>query len=178
MIVPSLHTRFCSPPPHTSPPFLLLVPYPYILTFEKKSRTLLTNFYDPPIIFLPLLFLSFSFSIIILLSSHVLASKPVTFHFIPLPFSYTRTHTHIHTAGIPDVLFPDAGRNNIKKTTCTAAAAENDNDNEEDQNCQLDNEEEEGKKKIYVDPCALYYDDHRRYTDDEQHSDANDNDDA
>jgi len=75
-------------------------------------------------------------------------------------------------AGIPDVIFPDAWRNDIKKNTCTAAAAAAaENDNEEDQNCQLDNEEEEEEKEeIYVDPCALYYDDHLRYTDDEQHS--------
>eukprot|EP00751_Fragilariopsis_kerguelensis_P045183 CAMPEP_0170981722 /NCGR_PEP_ID=MMETSP0736-20130129/3181_1 /TAXON_ID=186038 /ORGANISM="Fragilariopsis kerguelensis, Strain L26-C5" /LENGTH=65 /DNA_ID=CAMNT_0011404771 /DNA_START=272 /DNA_END=470 /DNA_ORIENTATION=+ len=41
-------------------------------------------------------------------------------------------------------------------------------------------EEEEEKEEIYVDPCALYYEDHLRYMDEEQHSDeyihANDND--
>ena len=42
----------------------------------------------------------------------------------------------------------------------------------------MDNEEE--KEEVDVDPCALYYDDHPLYTDDEQHYDeympATDND--
>jgi len=91
--------------------------------------------------------------------------------FADLPYT-TDLHmmgTFRQPAGIPDVIFPDAWRNDIKKNTCTAAAAEN--DNEEDQNCQWDNAEEEEKdEEIDVDPCALYYDDHLRNTEDEQHS--------
>ena len=107
---------------------------------------------------------------------------PLTTYACDVPFNSSPffLHTHTHTAGIPDDIFPDAWRNDIKKNTCTAAAAEN--GNEEDQNCQLDNEEEKDEE-VDVDPCALYYDDHPLYTDDEQHSDEyvnatdNDNDD-
>jgi len=102
--------------------------------------------------------------------------------FADLPYT-TDLHmmgTFRQPAGIPDDIFPDAWRNDIKKKTCTAAAV-TENDNEEDQNCQWDNEEEEEKdKELDVDPCALYYDDHLRDTEEEQHSDedipANEND--
>mmetsp|Transcript_2939 Transcript_2939/g.3359 ORF Transcript_2939/g.3359 Transcript_2939/m.3359 type:complete len:209 (+) Transcript_2939:3-629(+) len=76
--------------------------------------------------------------------------------FADLPYT-TDLHmmgTFRQPAGIPDDIFPDAWRNDIKKKTCTAAAAVTENDNEEDQNCQWDNAEEEEKDEEHHGPMV------------------------